>query len=291
MQLSLKYTKKTTMHKLEYYKTKFSNLPGQGSDDWLKSRQYSFGGSEMASVLEKNKYQSWKELKETKQKFRTRSDPTEWGHLFETPAKYFIRQKWGDIHEFGSIPHSYYPVCYSPDGVLVIDNELVLLEIKSPIKRGVHNIPEPYMYQIQTGLNVIAAKYCLFAQFRFRRCKWRTNPLNTTYDRKYHLEYRKRCKDAYPIAAGYFWWDTKEPLKDLGVMDVMIDGIPNYNICVPLLFINNWDHLPTTGCVLMWKLFEVVYSNIATKKNFLHDLEDELWMKYEEMRIEVKKEP
>jgi hypothetical protein len=279
------------MLKLEYYKQKFQNLPSQGTEDWLKSRQYSFGGSEMASVLEKNKNQTWEELKTSKQNNRTRSDPTEWGHLFENVAKYFIRKTWGDIHEFGSIPHPFYPVCYSPDGVMVIENELVLLEIKSPIKRGVNKIPDTYQYQIQTGLNVISAKYCLFAQFRFRRCKWRTNPLNTVYDRKYHLEYRKRCKDMYPIAAGYFWWDTKQfPLKDLGVLDVMIDCMPDHHDGTPLLFINDWEHLPTTGIVLMWKLFEVVYSNIPTKKNFLHELEEQLWKKYEEMRKEVKKE-
>lgn len=277
------------MFMLEYYQRKFSYLHLQGSDDWLDGRQYCFGGSEMSTLLGKNKYDTWDKLLETKSnKSFHNTDATDWGHLFEHVAKIFISQQYGKIYEFGSIPHCQYPVCYSPDGILVEEDHLVLLEIKSPIFRGIHKIPESYLYQVYTGMCILAVKYTLFVQCRFRRCKYGTDPTNCKYDREYHIEYRKRCKDAKPISWGYLWWDTEGPLKDLAHYKNMSDEIqkiknisPNVK---PQVIIQDKDFKPDHGTILMWKLFEINYASIKPKKLFLEDKSAFLWSKYKELR-------
>lgn len=274
------------MLKLEYYQQKFKNLPYQGSNDWLEGRLYSFGGSEMATLLGKNPYETWEDLKHIKTtKTSLCNDATQWGHWFEPVAKTLVEKQWGKIYEFGSIPHSFYPVCYSPDGLMVIDNELVLLEIKTPIQRGIKKIKPCYWYQVQTGLNVISAKYCLFAQFRFRRCKWNTNPLDYSYDRGYHMEFRKRQVAMLPMTWGFFWWDIKCALFDLGTVKNMYEVIKDVEV-EPQCFIYPGDFCPavTHGIILMWKCFEESYSSIKREPNFLTNQEEHLWKMYYELR-------
>lgn len=280
------------MFKLEYYQKKFNLFKiSQGSDDWLDGRQYCIGGSEMSTVLGKNKYDTWEKLMQTKAgKHFDATDATEWGHLFEQVAKHYIRKEYGTIYEFGSIPHCLYPVCYSPDGIIVENDHLVLLEIKSPIYRGVHKIPEPYLYQVYTGMNIIHVKYTLFVQCRFRRCKYGTNPHSTIYDRKYHIEYRKRCKDAFPLSWGYLYWDCPGPLQDLAELKDMCPAILQSKVN-PSIHIEDKTFNPTHGKVLMWKLFEINYSTIKPKKFFLDHMSDFLWTKYKQLREGRKHEP
>lgn len=267
------------MNKLYYYQNKFKNLPVQGSSEWLEGRSLCFGGSEMATLVGKNKYEKTESLitkKQTRQ--YEQSDATKWGQLFEPVAKKYLKQECGTIYEFGSITHSYYPISYSPDGLFMKDNELVLLEIKCPSMRGVDKIPESYLYQVQTGMNIINVEYCLFTQFRFRRCLFGTNTLNCTYDRKYHKEYRKRCADKFAISYGYLWWDTKQkPILDLAEFDSITPFIKN--LPYPEIFMEcNFDK--TDGMVLQWKLFETSKEKIHPEENFLHKHETMLWEQY-----------
>lgn len=281
------------MHKLEYYKLKFSNLAAQGTDDWLNGRTLSFGGSEMATLLQKNKYEKWEELKDKKSgKVFKRSDSTEWGHWFEPLAKIYIEKEFSKIYEFGSIPHCQYPVCYSPDGVLVEDKDLVLLEIKNPIQRGIHKIPEMYFYQVLTGMCILNVKYTLFAQFRFRRCKFGTAPRSVTYDRVYHKEYRRRQKDAVPISFGYLYWKGGEKLVDLSIYSKMTDVLfedASVGDWKPEIHIEEFDFKPETGYVLMWKLFEYSYAGIKPQKDFLSSKEEFLWSKFTELFLNKNK--
>lgn len=278
------------MHKLEYYQHKFKNLALQGTDEWLEGRSYSFGGSEIGSVLGHNKYESWSTLLERKYKKSSfRNDSTEWGHLFEPIAKYFISKSQGTIYEFGSIPHSYYPVCYSPDGLMVLDDQLVLLEIKNPICRGIHSdIPPHYIDQVQTGMNIISVAYCEFWQFRFRRCKLGTGPWNMTYDRAYHKEYRKRCKDMGPITYGYIWWDIDCELVDLGAVPSILDEIRDIPLTVAPIIFKEEAFDKTNGKVLMWKLFEKNKTIIVPERNYLETKADLIWSKYKDLRQAVK---
>src|SRR4051812_20033674 len=273
------------MHKLSYYQNKFKNLSIQGSEEWLEARSYSFGGSEISTVLGKNKYENWDSLLERKvTKGSFRSDSTEWGHLFEPVAKIFIEKQFGKIYEFGSIPHSYYPVCYSPDGLMVIDDELILIEIKNPIFRGIHKIPESYLEQVQTGMSIISVQHCIFWQFRFRRCRLGTGPWNIIYDRVYHKEYRKRCKDMGNISYGYLYWNVDCELIDLGSVPCILDAISDIPVSVEPEIIIERPLEYKRGKALMWKLFEKERTVIQPQKNYLHDKEALLWDRYKELR-------
>lgn len=274
------------MHKLFYYQNKFKNLAIQGSEEWIEARSYSFGGSEMSTLVGKNKYENWDSLLVRKSNSNNfRSDATEWGHLFEPISKLFIEKQFGScIYEFGSIPHSYYPVCYSPDGLMVLDDNLVMIEIKNPIYRGIHSIPEGYLEQVKTGMDIINVKYCDFWQFRFRRCKLDTGPWNFQYDRVYHKEYRKRCKDMGPVSFGYIYWETDCDLVDLGKVESILDELNTVPVTVKPKIIIEEAFTATKGKVLMWKLFEKSKETIHPQKNYLHDKEDLLWSKYKELR-------
>lgn len=276
------------MHKLDYYKNKFSDLYTQGSSQWLKGRASCFGGSEMSTILGENTYETCENLLQKKIYLQIDiADTTQWGHWFENVSKFYIQQKWGEIHEFGSIPHPYYPVCYSPDGLLVIDNELVLLEIKNPIMRGINKIPEHYFPQVKSGMCILNVKYTLFAQFRFRRCSLETPVNNYIYDRHYHKEYRKRCKDQKPISWGYLYWEGENKLVDLSQYKDMVGKLGNRASRNPKIYIET-EFNPTKGYILKWKLFECVYASIPPDHFYLSDREDELWELYNLLYMKKK---
>lgn len=276
------------MYKLDYYNRKFkteSRNISPGTEEWLNGRQFCFGGSEMGTLLNLNKHEKFPKLIYNKYvKTYKQCDQTEWGHLFEAVAKIYILEDYDNIYEFPSIPHSKYPVCYSPDGIMVDEeaDDLILLEIKSPIYRGVQDIPETYLAQVYTGMCVLDVKNCLFAQFRFRRCKFGTPPWNSKYDRTYHREFRNRQSDTTPISFGYLWWNLPCEFHDLCEDEEMIDiikGLPK-----PCILIEDDKFTASTGVILMWKLFEVKHSIIDPKPNFLDDNAKMLWANYKQLR-------
>lgn len=284
------------MWKLEYYLAKFSYLAMQGSQDWLEGKSISFGGSEMSCILDKSKHEKWKSLKTKKiSKIYEHCDITEWGHLFEVVSKIIITKEHGTIYEFGSIPHPYYPVCYSPDGVLIKDDDLVLLEIKNPVMNGIHKeIKQEYLDQVYTGMEIINVKHCLFARFRFRRCLLGTDPNNCVYDRFFHKEWRKRQKDAFPISYGYLHWKVDCELIDLSNVENMCTFIYKYNV-KPTIYIEqipeflcNEKSTEKKGLILMWKLFEYKYDIIQPKRDYLKENEKKIWKRYKDLYYSKK---
>lgn len=297
------------MHKIHYYQNKFSscNQFAQGSLEWYQNRKHSFGGSELASVLDGNKYKSFKQVCDDK-KLITDSidnlndqfgnDNTCWGKLFEPISKHFIREKFGTIFEFGSIPHPFVPVSYSPDGIILNKDktDIVLLEIKNPIKRSIMknnkpNIPDIYLPQVQTGLNVFNCEFCVFAQFRFRRCKMTDDSKNMSFDRMYHLDFCKRSQYKPPIAFGYLYWPVStSELIDLSKFPNMIEKLQEVikfpcDLFNPKVFLNQEIDLKDykTGFILKWKLFDINYEKIVADKTFLFRNQETLWKKYKTM--------
>jgi len=269
------------MYKLEYYQSKFKNLFEQGSDDWLEGRRFAFGGSEIAAVLDADPYTKFTDLLQKKKtRENIKEDNTEWGKMFEPVSKIFITlEQEKKIHEFSSIPHCFFPVCYSPDGVLVDGDDLVLLEIKNPIRRGVGYIPEYYLHQIKTGMCILNVKHTLFAQFRFRRCVIWTDPDSHSFDRFYHKDFKTRPMK--PVTFGYLFWPGQNELVDLATKERMIDHIPKGK---PQIIIADRTFKPNSGYVLMWKLFEIKYDKILPEADYLQKNEKKLWQKYENLR-------
>lgn len=268
------------MHQLAYLKAKFSNLNKQGTEEWLENRKYAFGGSEIASVLGNNPYESLNKLLDRKiSKENVSDDARLWGHLFEPIAKKFIeKERNTEIHDFGSVPHPQYPICYSPDGILVEQDKLVLLEIKNPIWRAIHYVPNYYLDQVLSGMNIFPVAYCLFAQFMFRRCAIYTDSTSQTYDRFYHKESRTRAPPKSVIAYGYLYWNRDCEFIDLGSVDRIYDYVQNHK--TPDEIIINEPFCPKRGMCLKWKLFDVNYSIIEPDHNYLKDREEKLWESY-----------
>lgn len=193
---------------LSEFMERYKNLPKQGSAEWIKSRETSFGGSELAALIGKNKNKTCRKLLEEKisaAKFEGNSF-TLWGHLFEPVHRTILESIYKtSIYETGSIPWVKEGFKYSPDGLGVVNKEhlsalindsnishlipdqellnrllkrdsspelLVLFEQKAPANRVLnYAIPEYYVPQILSGLNVIdITDIGIYTEAVFKRC-------------------------------------------------------------------------------------------------------------------------
>lgn len=269
------------MYKIHYLQNKYKHLSEQGSFEWIRQRKYTFGGSEMYATLNYKKKKFINKIIYDKIHENVHyQDTTNWGKLFEPVAKIILIQEKDikEIYEFSGIPHPKYPVAYSPDGVFIKNDDLILLEIKCPIYKHLNeNIAEQYIFQIKTGMEVLPVKECLFARFRFRRCLIWSNPLDSTYDYYYHKEFGKRISKNKPITYGYLYWDTPNNLIDLATYPEMLPYIPTFK---PQIIIKE-EFKKNTGVVLMWKLFNTKYEEIEPEINFLQKYEKDLWTRYQ----------
>lgn len=187
---------------------KYKNLPKQGSDEWIKSRETTFGGSELAALISKNKNKTCRKLLEEKitaEKFEGNSF-TFWGQLFEPVHRSILEIIYKtSIYETGSIPWDKEGFKYSPDGIGIInkdhfikilnedsvthlpknnklidilesndaqDDITILFEQKAPANRVLnYAIPEYYVPQILSGLNVInITDIGIYTEAVFKRC-------------------------------------------------------------------------------------------------------------------------
>jgi putative phage-type endonuclease len=289
------------MWKIQYYQTKF-NIPilEPDTDEFLESRKFAFGGSEVATVLGINEYEDLNSLVNKKQnKINTHNEATLWGKIFEPIAKIFISKKYGKVYNFGSIPHPMFPISYSPDGLIMNEtkDDIILIEIKCPCKRDIYSIPHHYKAQVYTGLNIFNASQCLFIQFKFRRCKIDTAPWSSKYDNAFHFDYRsKRCINT-PKSYGYLYWalpkEIYEGIIDLSTMEDMNDTIQEYKQKyeegkenVKLTYESILERPYNEDCnglMLMWKLFDINEDFIDRDLNYLIQHEKELWEAYQKL--------
>ena len=185
-------------------------LPIQGSEEWLKSRTETIGGSEISTILNINKYQTIKQLIEQKTGISTfkKAAPLWFGNLFE-----YILQQYTEIffntkiYETGSIPYKKSKLIkYSPDGLAIIktnkltnifkENDLhnkifnkskfqndeiekkeiiILFEFKNPFMRVIkpNEIPIYYINQPKLGMEVIdMCEASIFIESIFRFCSY-----------------------------------------------------------------------------------------------------------------------
>lgn len=219
-------------HKIDILHNFINNykyLPTQGSEEWLKSRTESIGGSEISTILGINPYQSIKQLIKQKTgltQFK-KAPPLWFGNLFE-----YILQQYTEcifntnIYETGSIPYTKSNLIkYSPDGLSVIkkkylnklfsndflnkykdDELLILFEFKNPYMRVLkkNEIPVYYINQPRLGMEVIdICEVSIFieAVFRFSSID-DIIKLNNKYNCKYH--YDKIRYTNMPLAYGAF---------------------------------------------------------------------------------------
>lgn len=275
------------MEKIRFLKQQYSHLPAQGTDAWLESRRTKIGGSEVASVIGKSPYMKPYELicKKNSVQKKLKSAACTFGRIFEDVAVHHIEVTTGlKVHHLGAIPSSMYPVCYSPDGVLVVDGKLELIEIKCPFRRSkIETVPDHYNCQIQTGMNVLPCNTTRFYQFRFRACKIEDMGPTAFYNRWLHFEARKRCPPTDPLAWGYLHWAGDHEMVDLG----STPGTDSEKLCIidgkDYTIHHAEDHFPETGYILPWKLFDVTMVQVDKDPTFLDTHSDVLWATYSQL--------
>lgn len=269
-------------NKLYYLKKNYSNLAQQGSESWLKGRSTRFGGSEIEQVTYSNKSASKLILNKLNQKFKTNLYCW-WGNVFENIAKEWLtHEKNIGIHEFGAIPSTNYPVAYSPDGLFIQDNDLILLEIKCPFLQDVVEnkliIKNAYEKQIQMGMQILPCPKTLFAQFKFRKCTYFQLKQIGKYERWFHKE-KNRSPEQKELWHGALYWDKKHAIKYGQCVDEPISKIYYsfkenvYEIC------ENFNN----GTLMYFKCFYVKETYISKDPLFEEKFNTVIWEKYGEL--------
>lgn len=156
--------------------------PSQGTAaHFLRRNKLMLTASEFADVMCRgyNKGKGRDILLEEKTGGKRREIPSfvkmmmDWGNDLEEEARDHFAIKEGlEVFETGCVYHSdlwenHIPVGASPDGLVVVDGELWVVEIKCPYKRVPQKgiVPPIYKDQIQGQIWVLGAVGCFFIQY------------------------------------------------------------------------------------------------------------------------------
>lgn len=211
---------------LTEYVSKYSKFE-QRSSGWHNARKKTIGGSEIASLIGENRFKSPEQL--FIQKIACTLDPEEaalhvfkgnfatyWGTVFEEIisehfiAEHKIDQIYGEnifIYDEDN------PVSFSPDGLAIIDDEIVLLEFKCPSSNNsIRKPPVYYLPQVKYGLcKIEMAKYGLLCMAKYRRCTGK----QVSSMAGSHAEDRP-CKNINNKQYGIMGWTTNHKYGDIG---------------------------------------------------------------------------
>ena len=191
------------MAKLEEFIEANSHLPEQGSEQWLKDRLFTIGGSEMSVITGDNPYKNIRGLIEQHIGTKTFKGNinTIWGSILEDLVVQILEGLWhARIFETGSLKGVVEGQKYSPDGLVYLSfwDMIILLEIKCAVRRiAGKSVPKMYLPQIYTGLDTIPlADKAIFVDAMFRRCSLADHKLdNKNYDTD---KYNYTCRTCAP---------------------------------------------------------------------------------------------
>jgi len=213
MSTSIKVLKEKT-HIIKEFVKKYEYLSVQGTQEWLKERKLTIGGSEIATIIGKSKYSSIVGLVAEKISLTSfkGNTATRWGSLFEDMTQLifkllFLNER--SIYTTGSVPHKIIKSHrYSPDGLCVIEINnnyaIILLEFKAPLCSIPENkIPSHYLPQIKSGLCTIdISEHGIFMSNMYRKCSIEQLNFDTTYDKTFHKDLGKKINTTRAIAYG-----------------------------------------------------------------------------------------
>jgi hypothetical protein len=192
--------KKTTLIK---FVEDNKHLARQGTEEWKIDRMYSIGGSEIATVIGVNPFNTKVGIIAQKLALThfSGNNATRWGNLFEDMTEKLFKiiflscENDGEIYSIGSIPHkTINEHRYSPDGLCVMticgQEKMVLLEFKSPYGSvPTAKVPKHYLPQVKAGLCTIdIADVCVFVNNMFRKCSLSQLDFSIDYDTRYHRD-------------------------------------------------------------------------------------------------------
>jgi hypothetical protein len=219
---------------IDTFVNQFKHFPKQKSPEWVKMRTDGMdgvylGGSDIASAINVNDYQSPGQLIRAKCGLKTARDSSDpiamhWGSLFEDVIARHIEMEFKTTikgTEMIICGHSLFR--YSPDGFIVagvklVDGELIICSLDDPngtpviilcefkslwARLSKDYIPKYYIPQPLAGLEVAPIAYMsLYVEGLFKVCSMEDLGSNKNYSRKIHT--RQRFLDKYPVAWGMF---------------------------------------------------------------------------------------
>lgn len=219
----------------------------QGTDEWVSLRSGYIGGSEMSTITGDNPYQKIYKLIQSKTGLSifTGNLATRWGQSFEKITVKIMNSLLNTkIYETGSVPGVIETQRYSPDGLSVVGDAIVLFEFKSPFSKIPDgNVPVHYIPQVKTGLcSIPITDYALFVNNMYRLCSLDDN----YYNQRFHKSDIKALVDIpeqmIPLAFGiigfyqtdeqiirfnneYFPEDDEESGDSIDIMTMSISNI------------------------------------------------------------------
>jgi putative phage-type endonuclease len=240
----------------------------QRTKDWYAVRGTTIGGSEIAIISGHNKYQSYSDLMRRKLNMEPRITalPLVWGTFFEDITIQYLEAKYKTkvYGENAHIRDENNFLSYSPDGYMIKDGEIYLIEIKSPIRRiPSDDIPEHYKPQIWLGLEMskeIATK-ALFVDCVYRICE----RIDLSMDSTHYTDIKKGKRTYYRkykvIACGYSIGETNEKLNEPSPCSFLLNAENGYYKMIthygPFFTDEDMIRPPQTGDIMCWKIFNV----------------------------------
>lgn len=218
----------------------FKHFPKQKSPEWVKLRSNGMGGvflggSDIATAIDVNVYQSPGQLIRSKCGFKTSRDTSDpiamhWGSLFEDVIARYIELDFKTTMkgtEMIICGHKLYR--YSPDGFIVacikmINGEITIVSLDDPegipaiilceikslwARKSKDSIPKYYIPQPLAGLEVAHLAYmALYVEGLFKVCNMNDLGSNKSYSKLIHT--RQQFLNMYPIAWGMFFIYSKD---------------------------------------------------------------------------------
>lgn len=253
-------TMNTTVNKLTNFLNKHSDLPKQGSSEWLAQRKNTVGGSQIASIMGINKYENLKQfiLSKTNKYTFKKAPPLWFGSLMEPCVEQYVAHVYNTkTYETGSLPCEFNDkLSYSPDGLGIVpknklqelssqgilhdldceglpDHPIVLFEFKSPYMRVISSgdIPEYYLPQPLLGMEIIdISDISVFIECVFRFSSI-SDLRNNRYSR-YHFD-RQRLDDFIAFSGISLFWKGKP--EDLGLLTTDLASVTDKHLINKLM--------------------------------------------------------
>lgn len=193
-----------------------SNGISQHSQIWHDEKQFTIGGSSIASIQGLNpycdKYQLIRERTGIAPNRNFSNISCQWGNLFEELIKIYFEKIYSctvlgeDLYIPGQNDEDRPPiVAYSPDGLAIISRNnspmIVLCEFKCPQSRiPAAGPPKYYVPQVKMGMDLIPmTEIGILVEAVYRRCTWEDLGRSSKYDLTL---VPKALKNPSPIAYG-----------------------------------------------------------------------------------------
>lgn len=238
------------------------------TDEWYNVRDKKISATNISSIIGIDNYKTSEQLLNDKIYGLNIIDNkyTKHGNMFEDIAIRILEKKLDiNVMEVGfKLSDKYNFLGATPDGITVIGDELLLIEIKCPLTRKISGIPSfNYYCQMQTQLEVYEINKCLFFECNLKEITKK--------------EYNELKREKYQNLYGYnqkknIYWKLLESSlniieKDEEFINTYIGDLKNFNY-----------HLKNE---LSLKRRKITYERINTKKhikNYLSDNKFDTWM-------------